>query len=507
MSLIVIDIEVGNTVYAESLNFEKDFPKYATIAGAVFNDNNPAEAYSYPSLWLDALDEIFSRTSQNLDLSAVAGISSSGQQHASVWLNSRSAFGHLNADKSLSENLSVFFSQDIAPIWMDTSTSEECAQITSALGGAENILKLTGSVQTERFTGAQIRKVFLKKPKIYDKTKLIHLNSSFIASVLSGTNAPIDFGDGAGMNLMNIESLNWDLEILDATAKDLSGKLPKLSPSNFVVGDISKYFCDKYGFDQKTQIVISTGDNPSSLVGLGAMLEGSAAISLGTSDTYFAAAKNIQPALNAHIFGNPAGGFMNLICFKNGSLSRERVKSILDVSWDYFDNTAFETHIPKADNCFVLPFFTDEISPKFSSNNWKFCGKDEHLFSKSEIITSSVESQFMNMFLQAKKMSELEPKFIILTGGASKSEGIAQTIADIFAAPVCRLLNADNSAALGAALRAANAVTGVSWETLAKTFCHTSPPKQPRYDYNKIYRQKLPQFSEALQKTFALDQK
>ena len=61
---------------------------------------------------------------------------------------------------------------------------------------------------------------------------------------------------------------------------------------------------------------------------MGASSPGKLVISLGTSDTLFAAMPEPRTDPNGfgHVFGNPLGGFMSLICFLNGSLARERVK-------------------------------------------------------------------------------------------------------------------------------------------------------------------------------------
>ena len=130
------------------------------------------------------------------------------------------------------------------------------------------------------------------------------------------------------MNLLNLVSGDWDQDLLEATAPDLRGKLPPAQPSATVAGKVSGFFVEKYGLNPGCEVVLFSGDNPCSLVGMGASRPGKVVISLGTSDTLFAAMPEprTDPKGFGHVFGNPMGGFMSLICFLNGSLARERVK-------------------------------------------------------------------------------------------------------------------------------------------------------------------------------------
>jgi xylulokinase len=87
---------------------------------------------------------------------------------------------------------------------------------------------------------------------------------------------------------------------------------------------------------------------------------------------------------------------------------------------------------------------------------------------KPALVRAMLEGQFLNMRLHSRWMG-VKTERILLTGGASRNNGIARTVADIFQAPVERLAVA-NSAALGAALRAAAAL-GADLEELYLEFC------------------------------------
>src|SRR4030095_3806329 len=95
------------------------------------------------------------------------------------------------------------------PIWMDSTTTDECKEITAGVGSELLLARRTGSRAFERFTGPQIRKFFKCSPSAYENTDRIHLVSSFLASVLAGRHAPVEPGDASGMNLMDLGARNW----------------------------------------------------------------------------------------------------------------------------------------------------------------------------------------------------------------------------------------------------------------------------------------------------------
>jgi xylulokinase len=322
--------------------------------------------------------------------------------------------------------------------------------------------------------------------------------------VLAGRSLAIDHGDGAGMNLMNLEKLDWDAGLLDATAPGLAEKLPPLAPSATVAGPVAPYFVKSHGLPESCQVVLSTGDNPSSLVGMGATDPGKVVISLGTSDTLFAAMPRplTDPHGYGHVFGNPAGGFMSLICFRNGSLAREALREQLGLSdWSAFDHEGLATTRPGNSGNIMLPFFGPEITPRLDASGPVRRGTPEFEAGENPPaqVRALLEGQFLNMRLQSRWM-ELDISEIRLTGGASQNDGIAQLVADIFQAPVERLAIAD-SAALGAAIRAAHA-RGADLAGLHAAFCAPDPGRrlEPDPGAAPVYNALVGDFAELLAK-------
>jgi xylulokinase len=472
-SAIVIDTQAGTIVAETSVNFGERLPQYNAPSGFIPDGRN-GEVHSDPLMWLDALELAFTDLAKLCDLSKVKAISGAGQQHGSVYLNDHwfNAIDSLNTTEALSQQLSNCLSRTTSPIWMDSSTSEECREIAAAVGGDDVVCAKSGSIAVERFTGPQIRRFFKTDLGAYEDTARIHLVSSFLCSVLCGADAPIDTGDGAGMNLVNIDTWDWDRELLEATAPGLAGKLPSIVPGATTAGEISEYFVRKYRISPHTPITVFTGDNPSSLVGMGASQPGKLVISLGTSDTFFAAMPSVvaDPAGCGHVFGNPSGGSMSLQCFVNGSLAREAVKDRFKYDWNQFSQ-AF-VHTPAGnDGKLMVPFFQPEVSPRVTLDAPLLKGSEnfKNWEDADAAIRACVEGQFLNMKLRTDWM-QLKPEVIYLTGGASKNDAIAQVIADIFQATVQRLA-VSGSVGLGAAMRAANNSLATQLSELESTFC------------------------------------
>ena len=459
LSAIIIDVSSGETIYETSINFEADLPHYQTSHGFV-RGTEPDEFFSNPIMWAEALDHLFTRMQQEgAPLNSVVTICGSAQQHATVYLNEHfeRVLENLSPNIPLAEQLSDVFTRPVSPIWLDCSAHQDCEEITATIGSKRKVTKRTGSVVIERFSAAQIRKYSKQFPDRWHETHTVHLTSSFLCSLLIGKSAAIDFGDGAGMNLMDINKRKWDKKMAEATAHGTLERLPELRRTTQIAGTVAPYFSSKYGLNTTTRCTHWTGDNPASLVGMGVIRQGTWVISLGTSYTLFSAVDSPfpDPQGYGHIFGNPVGDYMSLSCFKNGALACVGLKEQLGISWQEFDAELNKKR--SVDSPISLPFFDTEITPPAAAVDQ----------SKSTP-ASLIDGQFLNMRLHSLWHGEF-PETILVTGGISQSNGVCQTIANIFQRPVQRLAS-HGSASLGSALIAATA-DGYEIDALIEQFC------------------------------------
>ncbi|HZI78828.1 MAG TPA: FGGY-family carbohydrate kinase [Vicinamibacterales bacterium] len=457
LSAVVLEASGGRhrVVCELSLPFDKELRHYGTRHG-VLPHSDPSVAQSSPVMWAEALDRLFGRLAdQRLELARLTAISGSAQQHGSVYLNDAAGRGleSLHPGRAVPSQIVPLLSRPTAPIWMDSSTPAECREIEAAVGGAAVLAQHTGSRAFERFTGPQIRRFAMREPAAYAATDRIHLVSSFLASVLVGRHAPVDPGDGAGMNLMDLAAREWWMPAVDATAPGLRPKLPVIAPSSAIAGRLSSYWRSRFRLPN-AKVAVWSGDNPCSLIGLGLVREGQLGVSLGTSDTIFGPMRTprVDPGGTGHVFGAPTGEFMGITVFSNGSLARERVRDQYGLTWEQFSR-ALEATPPGNGGALMLPWFVPEITPMVATPGVRRQGLDEH--DAAANVRAVVEAQMTALALHSHWMG-VQVDAMHVTGGAAANRQILQVLADVFGAEV-RRVEVENAAALGAALRALHA--------------------------------------------------
>lgn len=429
------------------------------------------EYYVNPQMWVKALDTVLDRMLlEGANFTTVVGISGSAQQHGSVYWNQHGidTLKNLDVDQFIYNQLdSDAFAVKRTPIWMDSSTTAQCQEIEEAVGGRDEMVRITGSKAYERFTAAQIRKIFQQQPEAYQETVRISLVSSFLASIFLNDLAPIDFSDGSGMNLLDINKCRWSQKCLDACADGLEEKLGGPVATDTILGKIGSFFVQRYNFNANCQIVAFTGDNCSALSGLNAG-DDCLAFSLGTSDTIMMSLDNHPLLEHGHVLIHPTqvDRFMGLLCFKNGSLVRDTFKKAeANNSWEIFSELL--AIAPRGNNGFMaLHYLSQEILPNVSAGTLRWSPNDTYENSKQRRemiqfptqqieIRALIEGQMLNRKAFAEDMGF---NFggntkIIATGGSSSNKSILKVMADVFNCPVY-IKKTPEAACLGAAYRA-----------------------------------------------------
>lgn len=495
LTAALIEVEGDHRIVIDEWALDYDgLSSYGTQHG-VLRDADPAVVAAPPLMWVDALDRVIARlaTAWPREMARLAAVSGSAQQHGSVYFNEHGLRRLADFDPGtvLPAQLTDAFARACSPVWMDSSTTEECREIERAVGGAEVLAGRTGSHAFERFTGPQIRAFFKRDPSGYANTKRIHLVSSFHASLLAGMDAPIDYGDGSGTNLMELSTRAWWPTACDATAPDLQSKLPRLVSSWTVAGTLAPYWRTRYRLPA-ARVIAWSGDNPCSLIGSGLVREGRLAISLGTSDTVCGFMRHPRRDTDVgYVSASPTGEFMGTTVFKNASLARERLRDAFGLDWAGV-SAALRAAPPGNGGAMMLPWFDPEITPHVTVPGVRRIGLDPD--DGPANLRALVEAQMMAMANHTRWMAA-DPSRLVATGGAAANREILQIMADVFDAEVIRS-RAGNAASLGAALRAFHGdrlASGapIEWDEAVAGFTEPDPSAcvAPRPEAAAVYRE------------------
>ncbi|KAJ3295824.1 hypothetical protein HDU79_008351 [Rhizoclosmatium sp. JEL0117] len=424
---------------------------------------------------------------EGVDLGEIEAVSGCGQQHGSVfWTKgAEGLLKNLDPNVALAAQLADAFALPLAPIWMDSSSTKWCRALEDHVGGPGPLANLTGSRAYERFTGNQIAKIIELRNSEFSVCERISLISSMIPSLLAGRYIGIDHSDASGMNLLDIKSKQWVPALLAGIAgRSTTGDAIKLllGPPQvpyMPIGTISNYFVERFGFSPDCKLFPFTGDNPSTLAGLGISAPGDLAISLGTSDTAFAVveAAHCRPSGGeGHVLVNPVdpSTFIVMLCFKNGSLAREAIrdKCCFPQTWDEFNKVLSQT---PPGNLGYLGFFhpDPEITPPtakpathvFAPSSKTPITPSPHRVPEDPAVPHKVqvravvETHCLRLQHHARFLGVTSINRILVSGGASANDSILQVLANVFNVPVYLVDNpaiSTNAAAYGGCLRAAH---------------------------------------------------
>lgn len=404
--------EHSTTTALVSVNFDKDLPHYGTENGSPKNDLERAKGVVRCNalMWAEGIEECLKRLAEmdKVELDKVERIGGSAQMHASVYWGGETVWNYDEdcVDDSESEEQSDAVGREktktglvkylknnlttlLAPIWLDTSTSNSVKELENKFGW-EWLTAVTGSRGYERFTGHQIKKMRRElKDGLKSKKSLnqVFLASNWCRSILCGRSSGVEVSDAGGMNLLDLRDRKWRKELGEFFFHDggrkgdddfrslLGGEPVSVYDSDKDASQqhkVAPYFTDKYGLNENCIVSPFTGDNSAALVGMTCLGENSMdiVISLGTSDTLLMLLpEGYEPGEEArpfgHVFPHPLlkGRYYLMFCYSNGDILRKTVKG-LDKSWQEFTDEC-EVGLRENRERGQLPLLTviDEICP------------------------------------------------------------------------------------------------------------------------------------------------
>ncbi len=249
-------------------------------------------------------------------------------------------------------------------LWNDQRTGSQCDTIRARLG-FEKLLAITGNDALTGFTAPKILWVQDEEPEIWKQVRHILLPKDYVRWQLSGEFAT-DVADGSGMLLLDLERRTWSREML--AALDIPDTfMPGVVEGTADSAHLSDEAANLLGLTAGIPIAGGGGDQAAQAVGVGAVQEGLAALTLGTSGVVFATTSRprIEAQGRLHAFCHSVPGrwhLMGVMLSAAGSLRWFR--DTLAPGRDFGELVAEAADVPPgADGLTFLPYLTGERTP------------------------------------------------------------------------------------------------------------------------------------------------
>ncbi|HEX2175232.1 MAG TPA: xylulokinase [Nocardioidaceae bacterium] len=383
-----------------------------------------------PRVWWQA----WSASSSGL-LDDVAAVAVAGQQHGMVLVDE---VGEPVRD---------------ALLWNDNRSAPEAEELLAEVGGAQPWAELTGLVPVASFTVTKLRWVAAHEPEVARTAAGILLPHDWLTHRLrADPGAPTtDRGDASGTGYWSPHQNRYLPDLLElAFGRDL--RTPRVAGPNEPVGQTA------------TGAVLGPGSGDNMAAALALDLQpGDVAVSLGTSGTVFAVSD--QPAADPEGivagFADATGRFLPLVCTLNAARVLGSAVAIAGAELADLDRLALS--VPDSDGLVLLPFLDGERTPPLPEATGVVHGLTRHNATPAHLVRAAVEGMLCGLAdaVDALGRSGIEPRRVVLIGGAARSRAVQQVAASLFELPLSVPEPAEY-VALGAARQAAWTLCGSS---------------------------------------------
>ena len=375
-------------------------------------------------------------------LDGVAAIGVGGQQHGMVTLDDSGAVVRP------------------ALLWNDTRSAQAARDLVDELGGPvegkQAWASAVGSVPLAAFTVSKLRWLAEHEPDAAERTREIVLPHDWVtARLLAGSadrvepgSATTDRGDASGTGYWSPATEDYRTDLVER-ALGRSVALPRVAGPAEIVGSVGGM-----------QVSAGSGDNMAAALGL-AIEPGDVVVSLGTSGTVFGVhdQPTAEPTGIVAGFADATGRFLPLVCTLNAARVLTAAAALLDTDLAGLERLALSAPAG-AGGLALLPYLDGERTPDLPVATGTLGGLTRTNATPENLARAAVEGMLCGLAdgVDALRAEGLEPRRVLLIGGAARSEAVQRIAPDLFGAPVLVPTPAEY-VALGAARQAAWALS------------------------------------------------
>jgi xylulokinase len=430
--------------------------KILAIASSPLKVSRPHSGWSEqnPEDWWKAANAVVKQLGKLKPkaVAAVDGIGLSGQQHGATLLDA--------SGKVLRPCI----------LWNDARSFEECKDILAAEPRA---MEITGNIPLAGFTAPKLLWVKKHEPKFFEKVAKVLLPKDYIRFRMTGDYAS-DMSDSAGTYWLDVAKRDWSDAMLGATHMRRD-QMPKLFEGTDATGKLTPAVAKAWGMPKRPVVAGGGGDNVASAVGIGAVKDGDAFVSLGTSGVMFVSNDRYSPNAGkaVHAFCHAMQGkWHQMGVILSATASLEWLAGVLKTPAPKL-TAALGKKLDGPSELLFLPYLSGERTPVGDAQiRGAILGLGHETDAKmlTHAVLDGVAFAFRDS-LEALKDAGTTVKRVMAVGGGTKSELWLKIIATVLGVPVDLPAAGEVGGAFGAARMGLMAATGASYDSVC------TPPK------------------------------
>jgi xylulokinase len=421
---------------AQALLAEATVPLASSHPRPGWSEQHPGDWWS---AFLAAIAKL--RAARPDAFAAIRAIGLSGQMHGAVLTDER--------DDAIRP----------AILWNDSRAARECQALLQAV---PDLPTIAGIIPMPGFTAPKLLWLREHEGENFARISKVLSPKDYLRLKLTG-DVTTDVSDAAGTLWLDQGVRDWSTAILAASGLALDA-MPRLVEGSAPAGNVRPALLAEWGIAHEVLVAGGAADAAASAIGIGAVEEGDAFVSLGTSAQFFVtdARYRPQPGTLLHAFAHALPDrWYRMAAMLNGATCLQWVAGILGAS----DLAALLART-EADYCgpsraLFLPYLSGERTPHNDADARGVLTGLDHDANAADLVQAVLEGVVFSL-VEARDLMERAgvtlPK-VAAVGGGAKSRFWMQLLAHALGIPVVRYAGSETGPAVGAARLAIMALT------------------------------------------------
>ncbi len=347
-----------------------------------------------------------------------------------------------------------------AILWNDGRATAECAALEAAV---PDLPAIAGIRAMPGFTAPKLLWLKRHEPEHFARIAKVVSPKDFLRLWLTG-----DAGDRHVRRrrhaVARSGARDWSDAILAATGLDRAA-MPSLKEGSEATGYVRPDVLKAWGIEAPVVVAAGAGDAAAAAIGIGAVEEGDAFISLGTSAQFFVTDDRYrpQPGTLLHAFAHALPDrWFRMAAMLNGATCLDFVARLLGKSDIAALLERTEVAYRGPSRVLFLPYLSGERTPHDDPFARGVFAELDLDVGALDLVQATLEGVAFSL-LEARRLLEragVRPDTVGAVGGGARSRFWMQLVAHVLGMPVVRYAGSGTGPAFGAARLARIALTG-----------------------------------------------